>query len=138
MKALSDQLKKYKSNIRLYFGNLQDDISAVTLRDGKNVDKWILMIKEYENKVKLLVGSLTSTILKFEHSNYLILGDYMYNSLKFFSSLIYDKIVTLVYKQEKTVMKIKAHKVSIQKEDNLVVAVMFSRLWMKSEKPYSK
>jgi len=138
MKALSDQLKKYKSNIRLYFGNLQDDISAVTLRDGKNVDKWILMIKEYENKVKLLVGSLTSTILKFEHSNYLILGDYMYNSLKFFSSLIYDKIVTLVYKQKKTVMKIKAHKVSIQKEDNLVVAVMFSRLWMKSEKPYSK
>jgi hypothetical protein len=69
-----------------------------------------------------------------EHSYYLMQGIPKDNNWRFFTQLMYDQIDTLADKPEEVVPKMRAHEARLQKEDNLVVAVMFSNLWTKSEK----
>ena len=57
---------------------------------------------------------------------------------RFFTQLMYDKIDTLADKPEEIVTKMKAHEARLQKDDDLEVAAMFSKLRMKSEKRNSK
>jgi hypothetical protein len=134
-KALWDQLKEdYKSKVKLNVWALRDEMSAVKLRDCKNVQEYASKIQGYVNDFNLCAESLTCTMPKSEHSYYLMQGVPKDDDWRFFTQLMYDRIDTLADKPEEIVTKMKAHEARFQKDDDSEVAAISSKLRTKNEK----
>jgi len=135
VKALWDQLKEdYKLKVKLNVWALRNKMSAVKLSNCENVQEYASKIQGYVNDFNLCVESSTSTMPKSEHSYYLMQGIPKDDDWRFFTQLMYDKIDTLADKPEEIVMKMKAHEVQLQQEDDSEVAAMFSKLQTKSDR----
>jgi len=138
-KALWDQLKEdKKSKVMLNVWALRDEMSEVKLSNCENVQEYASKIQGYVNDFTVCAESSTGTMPKSEHSYYMMQGIGKDDDWRVFTELIYDQIDTLANKLEEIVTKMKAHEARLQKDDNLEVAAMFSKLRKKSEKRNSK
>jgi hypothetical protein len=109
-KALWDQLKEdYKSKVKLNVWALRDEMSAVKLRDCKNVQEYASKIQGYVNDFNLCAESSTGTMPKSEHSYDLMQGILKDDDWRFFTQLMYHKIDTLADKPEEIETKMRAH-----------------------------
>jgi hypothetical protein len=118
-------------------------MSAVRLSDSENVEEYSLKIQSYVNDFNLCADTDSSstgsgTMLKSKHTNYLMKGVPKNDDWRFFTQLIYDKIDTLADTPEEIIVKMKAPKGQLQKDDNAELAAMFFNLWTKNDKWNSK
>ena len=118
-------------------------MSAVGLSHCENVQEYSSKIQSYVNDFNLCADSNSSstgssTMLKSEHTYYLMKGIPKDDHWRFFTQLMYDMIDTLADKPEEVVTKMKAHEPQLQKEDDSDVAVMLSNLRTKNWKRKSK
>jgi hypothetical protein len=138
-KALWDQLKEdYKSKAKLNVWALQDEMSAVRLSDCENVQEYTSKIQSYVNDFNLCADSDSSTgsdtMLKSEHTYYLMKGIPKDDDWRFFTQLMYDKIDTLANKPDEVIVNMKSHNARLQKDDDSEGAAMFSTLPTKRDK----
>jgi len=140
-KALWDQLKEYKSKVKLNVWAMQFEMSAGRLGDCEHVQKYALKIQGYVNDFNLCANSDSSTggggtMPKSEHTYYLIKGIPKDDDWRFFTQLMYDKIDTLADKPEEIIMKMKTHKVWQQQEVDLdsIELLALAKTGTKSEK----
>jgi len=139
-----DQLKEdNKSKMRLSVWPAQDEMSAVRFSDCENVQEYSSKIQSYVNDFNLCADTDSSstgcgTMAKSEHTIYLIQGVPKDTDRTIFTQLIYHKIDTLAEEEEEIIVKMKANKVRLQKEDDSEVAALFSKLQTKSAKQISE
>jgi len=146
-KTLWDQLKEdYKSKVKLNVWALRDEMSAVRLSDCENVQEYAWKIQSYVNDFNLRADTDSSsstgsgTMLKSEHTYYLMKGVPKDDDWRFFTQLMYDKIDTLADKPEEIVTKMKADEARHQQEVNLesIELLALAKTWTNSEKRSSK
>jgi len=125
-KALWDQLDKdYKSKVKLNVWALRDEMSAVKLNDCENVQEYASKIQSYVNDFNFCADTDSTsstgsgTMLRSEHTYYLMKGVPKDDDWRFFTQLMYDKIDTLADKPEAIVTKMKAHEARHQQEVDL-------------------
>jgi len=70
----SYQLQELESMVKLNVWALADEMSAVKLRDCKNVQEYALNIQAYVNDLNIFAESSISMRPKSEHSYYLMQG----------------------------------------------------------------
>ena len=119
---------------------LHDEMSAVKLSKCENVQEYTSKIQGYVIDFNLCAENSTGTMLKSEHSYYLMQGIPKDDDWRFFTQLMYDKIDTLADKPEEIVMNLKAHKARHQQEVDLesIELLALAMMRTKSEKRSSK
>jgi len=137
-KALLDQLQEdYKSKVKLNVWALRDEMSALRLSDCENVQEYASKIPSYVNDFNLCADTDSSTgsgtMPKSEHTYSLMKGVPKDDDWRFFTQLMYDKIDTLADKPEEVIVKMKAYKARLQKDDDLDAVAMFLKLRTKSD-----
>jgi len=115
--VLWDQLKKnYEWKVKPDDWASLDQMSVVKLRDSENVQKHALKIQGYVNDFNLHVESYTGTMPKSEHSYNLMQDVPMDDDWRFFTQLMYNKIVALANKLVEIAMNMEAHEALQQQE----------------------
>jgi hypothetical protein len=144
-KALWNKLKEnYKSNVKLNIPALQDERSAMRLREYENVQDYASKILSYVNHFNHCAdtNSWTSsgTMPKSKHTYYLMKGVPMDHDWRFFTQLMYHKIDTLGDKLEAIVTTMNAHKARHQPKIDLesIEFLALGKMRTKSEKRSSK
>ena len=100
---------------------------------------YVSKIQGYMNDFNLWADTSSSTggggtMPKGEDTNYLMEVVPTYDDWRFFTQMVNNNINTLADNPEEIVTKMKAQEAQLQKEQDLEVAAIFSKLWPKSEK----
>lgn len=101
----------HKFNMKLIISSLQDDISAVKLRDCKNVHKCTSQMQGYLNGMFLGMESSTATIPTGEYSNSISKCTSKNDNWRVLIKWMYNIFDTLANQQDNIVTMIKAYKV---------------------------